>query len=138
MQTTNPRLPYFKFHPSDFLGMTAMLPLAETGLLITLSAMYWQDDMRLPEDSRLHTLIGWRSQETSLDITGLLDQFFPRDAEGVRRSAPLDALRAEAVREHERNVMNGRQGGRKAAQVRAAKHAPEDAPSSGDSGPTQF
>ncbi len=105
-------LPYFRLDGGKVLLDCAGFSMEERGLYLSLMAIYWEGDCRLPSRERLMRQLYLRGQRAATVLDRVLGEFFP---DGI--NAHLDQCREEALKASRRGSANARKGHEKHRQA---------------------
>lgn len=122
-------LPYFRLDGGTVLLDCMGFSMEERGMYLSLMAVYWECDCKLPSRERLTQVLGLRGQKAAATLNRVLEEFFP---DGVNEH--LDLCREEALKASRRGSANARKGHEKHRQAEGI--SPKT--NGGETGPCDF
>ena len=105
-------LPYFQVDSGKLLMDLMGHSMEERGMLLTLMAMYWEGECRLPSKETLMRKLSIKGAKAGALLDRVLETFFPG---GLNEG--LDLCKANALKTSQSNSANARRGHEQRRQV---------------------
>jgi len=105
----NDRLAWFKMDAGAFIADTMGLSNNDVGIYAKLTMLYWASGNQLPqEEGILKRKTGITSNEDSLALDSILNEFFPINEQGIRVNNNLDRQLEEIKEISQKQSRNGK------------------------------
>lgn len=105
-------LPYFQLDSGKVLLDCMGHTMEERGMLLTLMAMYWEGECRLPSKDTLIRKLSLKGAKAGALLDSVLEDFFPDG-----RHEGLDLCKANALKTSQSNSANAKKGHEQRRQV---------------------
>lgn len=115
-------LPWFTFHPMEFLTITTGMTSEEKGIAITLMCHQWFNGVLPSDENQLSFLAGAASNWS--EVRNNILRIFPIQSNGRRFNTRFDAIRKESILKNQKQRKNGRYGAQKRWQQHRGAKAP--------------